>query len=249
MLAKKSLGMLALVSSQIAQALPAVEQAASSSGTFDFTKNIPPIFKDISSPAVTVDAQNGGAFTISATGDSPHLVTTQAYTSGIFTCVMQAMNVGGVVSAFVLLSEAGDEVDFEFLGHETTQVRTNFFSKHVRTFGADEGSIPVSDPTTTFHSYTIDWNAERIILSVDGNMATARTIRKQDVGSRYPDTPMYLRLNAWIGCPNQDCFDNEQSTQCGSDVGVNHWTCVWVGKPYLQEKGSMYVKSIAITAT
>jgi beta-glucanase (GH16 family) len=37
----------------------------------------------------------------------------------------------GVVTAFILLSDAKDEIDFEFVGVELTTAQTNFYSQGV----------------------------------------------------------------------------------------------------------------------
>ena len=71
----------------------------------------------------------GAQFTIHESGDSPTIQSTFYIFFGQVSVIMQAANGTGIVSSIVLESDDLDEVDWEFLGGNTTHVETNFFGK------------------------------------------------------------------------------------------------------------------------
>lgn len=148
--------------------------------------------------------------------------------------VMKASTGTGIVSSVVLESDDLDEIDWEWLGGDTTQAQTNFFGKG-NTTSYDRGTYEtVSTPQSTSHTYSIDWTSERIEWIIDGT--TVRTLTYDDPltlgGTNYPQTPMRVKLGSWCG-------------GCSSSAGTVEWAggkTSFDDAPYV-----MYIESIDIT--
>ncbi|KAM5544408.1 hypothetical protein V8D89_002068 [Ganoderma adspersum] len=95
--------------------------------------------------------------------------------------------VPGVVSAAILLAQTNDEIDVELMGGRPTQWQTNIFAPApleteplYNTFSSLQAYPRGPKTVQAIHSYTIDWNSERIVWSVDGS--DVRTLRADVVG-------------------------------------------------------------------
>ncbi|KAF1348504.1 concanavalin A-like lectin/glucanase domain-containing protein [Delphinella strobiligena] len=180
---------------------------------------------------ITYD-DNGAAFTIAKAGQAPTIQTDFYIFFGKIEVVMQASPGQGIVSSIVLESDDLDEIDWEWLGGDTTEVETNYFGKGNTTTYDRAIYYPVSSPQTTFHTYTIDWTSSAINFMIDG--ATVRTINYADCngGSNYPQTPMRLKLGNWAG----------------GAAGESAGTVEWAGgaTDFSQAPFTMYVKSVSV---
>ncbi|KAL3448652.1 concanavalin A-like lectin/glucanase domain-containing protein [Aspergillus insuetus] len=142
---------------------------------------------------------DGAEFTVAKKGDSPTIETDFFFFFGKAEVVLKAAPGVGIVSSIVLESDVLDEVDWETLGGDTTQIQSNYFGKG-DTSSYDRGGFhPVATPQEVFHTYTIEWSPEAISWIIDG--AIVRTLAFADAqgGSRFPQTPMRLRLGIWAG--------------------------------------------------
>lgn len=109
----------------------------------------------------------------------------------------------GVITAIVLMSATGDEIDFEFLGSELTTVQTNYYSQGELIYSKMQRHLVSSDTWKNYHDYAIDWNEDYIEWFVDGQLI--RRLDKKDTWDansksfKYPQTPMRLEVAIWPG--------------------------------------------------
>ena len=179
----------------------------------------------------------GAEFSIDKAAEAPTIQTDFYIFFGRVDVKMKAAKGTGIVSSIVFESDDLDEIDWEFLGGDTVEVETNFFGKGNTTAYDRAVYYPVSTPQDEFHTYTVDWNKERIEWIIDG--VTVRTLGYNDPltvgGTNYPQTPMRLKLGNW----------------CGGCAGEPKGTVAWAGgkttftdSPYV-----MYVESVQIQNT
>ncbi|KAF3397993.1 putative glycosidase crf1 [Penicillium rolfsii] len=176
---------------------------------------------------------NGAVFTINKRGDAPTIETDFYIFYGEISVTMQAAPGTGIVSSIVFESDDLDEIDWEALGGNTAQIETNYFGKG-DTSTYDRATWPgVANPQSTFHTYTVNWQKDQTVWSIDGT--PVRTLNYADAqgGSRYPQTPMRVRIGIWAG----------------GDPSNGQGTIEWAGgqTDYSKAPFSMYVKSVSIT--
>lgn len=215
------------------------EPALGTTLTTDFTAGAASEWEPYEGTTITYDATNGAAFTIARAGNAPTVGLHKYIMFGKIDVVMRASTGAGIVSSFVLESGDLDEIDWEWIGSDRGNVQTNFFGKG-NTTTYDRGAFhPMSDPTSAFHKYTIDWTAETLKWYIDDVLV--RTVAYGDAlalgGKNYPQTPMQVKLGSWIGCASQAAADDPKTK----------WTCEWAGGPAdLSAPQTMYVKSIKV---
>ncbi|KAJ5774297.1 Glycoside hydrolase family 16 CRH1 predicted [Penicillium paradoxum] len=108
----------------------------------------------------------------------------------------------GVVTAFILLSDVKDEIDYEWVGADLTGVQTNYYWQGVLDWH-NSGNISVEggDTYNDWHTYEIDWSPEKVDWIVDG--AIQRTLKKADTYNetskqyQFPQTPSRLQMSLW----------------------------------------------------
>ncbi|OMJ14968.1 putative glycosidase CRR1 [Smittium culicis] len=109
----------------------------------------------------------------------------------------------GVVSSFIVRNEFGDEIDFEWVGKDTSNVQTNYYYNNELDYTKMVPSPNLGDTTSKFIDYTIDWQLDSISWYVAGNLV--RTVRRSDTWSvaenvfKFPDRPAQLSFSIWDG--------------------------------------------------
>jgi hypothetical protein len=178
-------------------------QALGSNATFTFTKTGIPsndkVWMKQNNGKIDWAEKEGATFTIERSGDSPMVQSRFYMLFGRLEVVMKAAKGRGIVSSAILQSEALDEIDWEFLGTNTTHALTNYFGKgNITSF--DRGKeFPMKPPQDEFHNYTIDWTKERIQWWLDDKLLRELVPAQALNGKNYPQTPMNVRLGMWAG--------------------------------------------------
>ncbi|KAJ4316664.1 putative glycosidase CRH2 [Neodidymelliopsis sp. IMI 364377] len=147
----------------------------------------------------------------------------------------------GVVTAFILMSDVKDEIDFEWIGIDTGHVQSNFYSQGVTVYTNGKNlTVPGGNTVANMHEYCIDWQEDSLTWSIDGN--DQRTLNRKDTWNAtsgrfdYPQTPARIMLSLWpAGLPT-----NEKGTVdwAGGEIDWN--------SPYMQN-GYYYARFQEVT--
>lgn len=127
---------------------------------------------------------------------------------GRYEVVMTPARGHGVISSFFTYTgpyfgDPHDEIDFEFLGRDTTRVWLNRFvggenlpGRWIELgFDAAEGA----------HLYSFDWLPDRLVWSVDG----LELLRVTAGETAIPQSPQRIYLNIWAGAAGQRGWSGE----------------------------------------
>ncbi|KAF2644484.1 hypothetical protein P280DRAFT_172664 [Massarina eburnea CBS 473.64] len=107
----------------------------------------------------------------------------------------------GVVTAFIMMSDVKDEIDFEFIGTDINHVQSNFYSQGVTDYTQTKNLTVSPETVSKPHEYCLDWKPEELTWSVDGS--DMRTVKKSDTWNAtanhfaYPQTPSRIMLSLW----------------------------------------------------
>ncbi|KAF9179073.1 hypothetical protein BGZ51_004757 [Haplosporangium sp. Z 767] len=113
----------------------------------------------------------------------------------------------GVISSFIYRNAmTGDEVDYEWVGKEPSQIQSNYYwrtpatmdTKDINYGNSIHSEIGV-DLSKEFQVYTIEWLPDRLTWSV--NDKVVRTMHKSEAsnGTQYPSTPSQIQFSIWDG--------------------------------------------------
>ncbi|KAG4423799.1 hypothetical protein IFR04_003095 [Cadophora malorum] len=166
--------------------------------TIDFTEGESSYFTADDGTTITYGT-DGAEFIIESDGLAKTIVSNDYIFFGKVSVALKAANGTGVVSSFVMESDDLDEIDWEWLGGNSTIVETNYFGKGNTTTYDRATYPPCNDPQEIWHIYTIDWTSEYIKWYVDGELL--RTLLYADAldGKNFPQTPMKVKMGNWVG--------------------------------------------------
>ncbi|KAL7938894.1 glycoside hydrolase family 16 protein [Trichoderma chlorosporum] len=154
----------------------------------------------------------GVAFNIWQDGQAPTITSKKYLLFGKVSVEVQAVKGPGIITAFVLKSDSGDEIDWELLGAYDNQAQTNYFfdgqplfNTYNTTYQLDASSF------ASTHRYGIEWTPTNLSFSI--NNIIRKTWHIGDIPAyKWPQTPMQIKLGIW-------------SVSNSSDPG----TVVWAG--------------------
>jgi beta-glucanase (GH16 family) len=166
--------------------------------TIDFTKGKSDQF-DLAEGTTLTYGTDGAEFTINKEGQAPTITSNWYIFFGKVEVVLKASPGKGIVSSFVMESDDLDEIDWEWLGGDLTEVETNYFGKGNTTTYDRATYVPVSAPQDTFHTYTIEWKSSAITWAIDGTVIRTLAYADANGGANFPQTPMQVKLGNWVG--------------------------------------------------
>ncbi|ODA82277.1 hypothetical protein RJ55_00784 [Drechmeria coniospora] len=148
----------------------------------------------------TVDHTDKGAvFSIEKDLQGPTLRTPKYIFYGRVDVEVQAAKGQGIVTSVVLQSDDLDEIDWEWVGTNSTNVLSNYFSKGNTSIYDRGKDHPVDDALGRFHTYSIEWTPDALVWLIDN----VEVRRLNNVGlfgsSAFPQSPMQLRIGTWVG--------------------------------------------------
>lgn len=181
---------------------------------------------------VTFDADKGAGFTITKQGDSPTIRTKFYFFFGRTEILLKVAPGRGIVSSMMWLSDDLDEVDWEFLGSNTTFATTNYFGKG-RQDWRNGGAHPMTGMQDDYHNYTTVWTKEQIDWFIDGNHVRTLVAKDANNTENYPQTPMRMSVGIWAG----------------GDPSLPEGTRKWAGgdTDYASGPYTMYLKAARVT--
>ncbi|KAF1815148.1 cell wall glucanase [Eremomyces bilateralis CBS 781.70] len=140
---------------------------------------------------------DGAQFTIKERLESPTMQSTFYILFGRVSSIVRAAPGQGIISSVVIQAETLDEIDWEWLGSNTTSVQSNYYGKGDESYGGRGGIHDMVDPTADYHNYTTVWTKEKLEWWLDGNII--RTLKYEDAkdGTRFPQTPSTVRIGIW----------------------------------------------------
>jgi beta-glucanase (GH16 family) len=157
--------------------------------------------------------------------------------------VMKTSHLAGVVSDAILLSNAKDEIDFEFIGTELEDAQTNYYYEGIDNY-TNMVEEPVSNSTyDNFHTYSVDWTENNITWYVDGT--SVRTLTKESTYNSstdqymFPQTPARIQLGIWPGGASSE---PEGTIEWAG--GAINWNA-----PDLTDPGYYFVELQSVTVT
>ncbi|KAI9045436.1 putative extracellular glycosidase [Aspergillus affinis] len=139
--------------------------------------------------------KDGADFSIASKGYSILLVSNFYIFFGVMEAHVKMAKGAGIISSVILQSDDLDEIDWEWVGYNTSSVQSDFFCKG-NTATSDRGAFhAVDNADTEYHNYTSYWAQDRLEWWIDGSLV--RTVNFSDplaaYGKNYPQSPCQVK--------------------------------------------------------
>ncbi|KAL2017265.1 hypothetical protein VTK56DRAFT_2377 [Thermocarpiscus australiensis] len=131
------------------------------------------------------------------------LATTRYMWYGNVKAKLKTSRGAGVVTAFILLSDVKDEIDYEFVGVDLNTAQTNYYFQGIPNYDNSANISVSSDTYDNFHEYEIQWTPDEIRWLVDGKLG--RTKKRSETWNAtsnqwaFPQTPARVQISIWPG--------------------------------------------------
>ncbi|KAI0877434.1 concanavalin A-like lectin/glucanase domain-containing protein [Hypoxylon argillaceum] len=163
----------------------------------DFTKGANSFFNVAAGTTLSYSSK-GAAFSMDKETEAPTITASKYIFFGKVDVEVIAAPGTGIVTSVVLQSDDRDEIDWEWIGSDTTEVQTNYFGKGDDSTFDRGGFSDVANPQSTIHTYTIDWTKDYVHWIIDGNLVRELKYADAKSGTRFPQTPCQLKLGTWV---------------------------------------------------
>ncbi|KAJ5427543.1 Concanavalin A-like lectin/glucanases superfamily [Penicillium cf. griseofulvum] len=131
----------------------------------------------------TLDYTSEGAdFTIKTENASTLLVSNFYIFFGVMEAHVKMAKGAGIISSVILQSDDLDEIDWEWVGYNTSGVQSDFFGKGNITTSDRGGYHAVANADTEFHNYTSYWDKDRLEWWIDGDLVRTVKVSNWPVG-------------------------------------------------------------------
>ncbi|KNG91591.1 transglycosidase, GH16 family, partial [Aspergillus nomiae NRRL 13137] len=163
----------------------------------------------------------GAEFSIKTENGSTLLQSNFYIFFGVMEAHVKMAKGAGIISSVILQSDDLDEIDWEWVGYNTSSVQSDFFGKGNTTTSDRGGFHAVANADTEFHNYTSYWDKDRLEWWIDNELV--RTVNYSEpltvYGKNYPQTPCRVKVSNWpVGIASQSIGNIEWGG------GLVNWT-------------------------
>lgn len=132
--------------------------------------------------------------------EAPAVTASKYIFFGRVSITLQAAPGVGIVTSVVLQSDDLDEITWEWVGGDNAHVQTVYFSKGNTETNDRVTYVPVKDPLSSLHTYTVQWYSDKLEWMVDDVVVRTLVYNEADNGkpNGYPQAPMVLKVGTWV---------------------------------------------------
>jgi hypothetical protein len=172
------------------------DPALSTEHTWLFNSTLDDKLWDMTTGAINYTS-DGADFSTTAVNGSTLLQSNFYNFFGVMEAHVKMAKGVGIISSMILQSDDLDEIDWEWVGYNTSSVQSDFFGKG-NTTTSDRGAFPTAlNAETEFHNYTSYWDQDRLEWWIDGSLV--RTVNYSEpltiYGKNYPQTPCRVKIS------------------------------------------------------
>ncbi|CAL5866268.1 uncharacterized protein PFLUO_LOCUS475 [Penicillium psychrofluorescens] len=174
------------------------DPALSTEHTFWFNETLDDTLWNMTSGSLDYTSE-GAQFTLNEEGDSLLLMSNFYIFFGVMEVHAKMATGNGIISGVILESDDLDEIDWEWVGSNTTGVQSDFFGKGNTTTWNRGAKHNAANANLDFHNYTTYWDQEKLQWWVDGDMVRQVNYseRLTVYGQNYPQTPCRVKASLW----------------------------------------------------